>query len=248
MKWKQNIKKIKAVFFDLDGTLCDSDTAWSIAQRETFQLLCKHHPHVSEEAITEAWRTVHQRLFHQLNTGKCAMAEVRDSRFQCLFEELGLPIDKIMEELNDFFCSRYLTSLYLYEDVAVLEELHAYHVGIVTNGAHDEHTDSQLSKVRHLGLSDRIQSLTISGEIGVRKPNLEIFKVACERADVLPEAAMFVGDTIQNDIVGANRAGMTSVFINRKSDEPIPKTADEQPDDTISNLYDVLSCLKNRQD
>ena len=234
---------IKAVFFDLDGTLCDSDTAWDIAQRDMFQLFHKQYPSVSEAALTEAWKAVHQELFKQLNAGKCSMADVRDSRFQCLFKELDLPIDKIMEELSDFFCSRYLTNLRLYDDVTVLEELHAYHVGIITNGAHDEHTDSQLSKVRHLGLSERIQSLTISGEIGIRKPNLEIFKVACERAGVSPKQAMLVGDTVESDIVGANRAGMTSVFIDRKSDVLVPKTADEQPDDSVSNLYDVLSCL-----
>ena len=237
---------IKAVFFDLDGTLCDSDTAWSIAQSETFQRLGKHYPHVSGKAITEAWGTVHQRLFQRLDAGKCAMAEVRDSRFPCLFEELGLPIDKIMEELSDFFCARYLTSLYLYDDATVLEELHTYHVGIITNGAHDEHTDSQLSKVRYLGLSERIQSLTISGEIGVRKPRVEIFKVACERANVLPKEAVYVGDTIQNDIVGANHAGMTSVFINRKSEAPIPETTAEQPDYAVSSLHDILSCLRQK--
>lgn len=234
---------IKAVFFDLDGTLCDSDTAWNIAQSETFQRLRKHYPHVSRETITEAWTTIHQELFQQLNAGKCSMAEVRDRRFGCLFKELSLPIDSAMEELSDFFCSRYLTSLYLYDDATVLEELHAYHVGIITNGAHDAHTDSQLSKVRHLGLSERIQSLTISGEIGIRKPNLEIFKVACERADVLPKEAVYVGDTIQNDIVGANRAGMKSIFINRKLEVLVSKTADEQPDYTISNLHDIFSYL-----
>ena len=237
---------IKAVFFDLDGTLCDSDTAWSIAVRETFQLLCKQKPSISEEAIAKAWTTVHQKLFQQLGAGKLSMAEVRDSRFPCLFKELDLPTGEIIEELSDFFCSRYLTSLHLYEDVAVLEELHAYHVGIITNGAHDAHTDSQLSKVQHLGLSERIQSLTISGEIGVRKPNVEIFKVACERADVLPKEAVYVGDTIQNDIVGANWVGMTSVFINRKSDVLTPETADEQPDYAISNLHDVWSCLRHK--
>ena len=237
---------IKAVFFDLDGTLCDSDTAWSVAQRETFQLLREQYPNVSEETLTEAWETVHQRLFQQLDAGRCSMADVRDARFQCLFQELGLPIDKVMEGLSGFFCSRYLTSLRLYDDVTVLEELHAYHVGIITNGAHDEHTDSQLSKVRHLGLSERIQSLTISGEIGVRKPKVEIFQVACERAGVSPKETLFVGDTIENDIVGANRAGMTSVFINRESDLLTPKTADEQPDYSISNLHDVLSCLNHK--
>ena len=234
---------IKAVFFDLDGTLCDSDTAWGIAQKETFQLLCEQYPDVSEEALTEAWRTVHQELFKQLDAGKCSMADVRDARFQCLFQELGLPIDKVMEGLSGFFCSRYITSLRLYDDVTVLEKLHAYHIGLITNGAHDEHTDSQLSKVRHLGLSERIQSLTISGEIGARKPRVEIFQVACERAGVLPQEAMLIGDSIENDIVGANRAGMTSVFIDRKSDVLTPKTADEQPDHSISNLHDVSSCL-----
>ena len=238
---------INAVFFDLDGTLCDSDTAWRIAVKETFQRLCEHAPNVSEKAVTEAWTTVHQKLFQQLNAGKRSMAEVRDSRFQCLFKELDLPTDRVMEELSDFFCLLYLTRLHLYGDVTVLGKLHAYHVGIITNGADDEHTDSQLSKVRHLGLRERIQSLTISGEIGVRKPNLEIFKVACERADVLPEEAIFVGDSVQNDIVGANRAGITSVLINRKSDVLTPKTVDEQPDYTISNLYDVLSCLEHKQ-
>ena len=234
---------IKAVFFDLDGTLCDSDTAWRLAQRETFQLFREQYPDVLEETLTEAWRTVHQELFQQLNAGKCSMADVRDVRFQCLFQKLGLPIDKVMEGLSGFFCSRYLTSLRLYDDVTVLEELHAYHVGIITNGAHDEHADSQLSKVRHLGLSERIRSLTISGEIGVRKPKVEIFQVACERAGVSPKEAMLVGDTIENDIVGANRAGMTSVFIDRESHVLTPKTADEQPDHSISNLHDVLSCL-----
>ena len=234
---------IKAIFFDLDGTLCDSDTAWDIAEKETFQLFRDHYPNVSEGALTNAWETVHQELFKQLSAGKCSMAEVRDSRFQCLFKALDLPIDKIMEELSDFFCSRYLTGLCLHEDVTVLEELQAYHVGIITNGAHDEHTDSQLSKVRHLGLSERIQSLTISGEIGVRKPKVEIFQVACERADVSPKAALYVGDTIANDIVGANRAGMTSVFIDRKSEAPTPKTSEERPDYSVSSLHDVLSCL-----
>ena len=239
---------IKAVFFDLDNTLCDSDTAWHLATGETFQLLRKHEPDVSEAVITKVWRTVHQELFEQLNAGKGSMAGLRDSRFQCLFKELGLPQGTITEELNDFLSSRYLTSLRLYDDVTVLEELHEYHVGIVTNGAHDNHTDSQFSKVQRLGLSKRIQSLTISDEVGVRKPNIKVFTIACERAGVLPKEVLFVGDSIENDIVGANRAGMTSVFINRKSDKLIPERGDERPDYVVSNLHEVLSCLGHKAD
>ena len=101
--------------------------------------------------------------------------------------------------------------------------------------------------VRYLGLSERIQSLTISDDVGVRKPHIKIFDVACERADVLPKEAMFVGDSIENDIVGANCAGMTSVLIDRKSDTLIPEIVDGRPDYLVSNLYDVLSYLGHKQ-
>lgn len=220
---------IKAVFFDLDDTLCNSDAAWDIAIKETFQLLRKHEPDVLEAAIIKAWRAVHQKLFQQLDAGNGSMAELRDERFHRLFQELSLPIGKIVEDLS------------------VIEALHAYHVGIVTNGACDDYTDSQFSKVQHLGLNKRIKSLTISDEVGVRKPHIKVFQVACERAGVLPKDAMFVGNSIQNDIVGANRAGMKIVFIDRKSEVLIPKTADEQPDYAVTNLPDILPCLACQQ-
>ncbi len=237
---------IKAIFFDLDGTLCDSDTAWNLAVRETFQHLHKKVMNIAEDALLKAWHNVHETLFQRLDAGKCTMAEVRDSRFHCLFNELKLPSSELAEELNDFLSIRYITNLKLYKDVTVLKELPTFHVGIITNGAHDEHTDSQLSKVNQLGLKDRIQSLTISDEIGVRKPHSKIFKVACERAGVLLREAIMVGDSIENDIVGANRVNMTSIHIQRNSDGLLPNIPDGQPDYSFSNLNDILRYLTIR--
>ena len=231
---------IKAIFFDLDNTLCNSDAAWCIAQRETFQRFHRlGFSNISEEAWTGAWTTVYKKLLQQVHAGKLTTAEARDSRFHYLFRELGVPIDKIVEELNDLLSLRYLTSLRLYDDVSILGKLHAYHVGIITNGAHDEHPDSQLSKVRHLDLGERIQSLTISDKVGVRKPNIKIFKSACERAGVSFQKSVFVGDSVETDIVGANRAGITSVLIDRKIDALSPKRADQYPDYSVSNLQDI---------
>lgn len=237
---------IKAIFFDLDGTLCDSDSAWDLAVRDTFQLFHKKVRNVSDDDLVKTWNTVHETLFQRLDAGKCSMAEVRDSRFRCLFNELKLPSSKLAQELNDFLSLRYISNLKLYDDVSVLEELPTFHVGIITNGAHDEHTDSQLSKVKHLGLNDNIQSLTISDEIDFRKPHSKIFKVACERTGILPREAIMVGDSIENDIVGANRVNMTSIHINRNSNISLPYRQDEQPDYSISNLFDILLYLTIR--
>lgn len=237
---------IKAIFFDLDGTLCDSDTAWDLAVSDTFQLFHKKVENVSDDALINAWDTVHETLFQRLDAGLCSMAEVRDSRFHCLFNKLKLPLSELAEELNDFLSLRYISNLRLFDDVPVLKELSTFHVGIITNGAHDEHTDSQLTKVKHLGLNEHIQSLTISGEIGVRKPHSKIFKVACERVGVLLREAVMVGDSIENDIVGANRVNMTSIHVNRCLNTSIPDILDGQPDYSISNLYDILCYLTIR--
>ncbi len=59
-------------------------------------------------------------------------------------------------------------------------------------------------------------------------------------ASILPKEAMFVGDTIENDIVGANGVGITSVLID-------PKSRTDNQIYPISNLYAVLSCLENKQ-
>ena len=234
---------IKAIFFDLDGTLCDSDTAWDLAVRETFQLFHKKVTDVTEDALVKAWHNIHETLFERLDAGKCTMAAVRDSRFHCLFNELNLPSSELPDELNDFLCTRYISNLRLYDDAAVLDEIPTIHVGIITNGAHDEHTDSQLSKVNRLGLRKHIQSLTISDEIGLRKPHSQIFKMACEKAGVLPREAIMVGDSIDNDIAGANHVNMTTIHINRNSDVSLPNIPNAQPDYSISNLYDILPYL-----
>ena len=235
---------IKAIFLELDGTLCNTHTALWTAQSETFQVLRKWYPKVAEETFIEAWMTINEKLDARLKDEKCSMAEVRDSRFEYLFRELKLPIDKVMEELNDFFFLRFREHLGLYQDVTVLEKLQAYHVGIVTNGAHDDHIDSQITKVRYLGLTDYIQSLTISDEVGVRKPDIKIFQIACERAGVSPEEAVFVGDSIEKDILGANRAGMVTMFIDRRFDLYSVRIGDRRPDYLTSDLNDILSCAK----
>ena len=80
---------IKAIFFDLDGTLCDSDTAWGIAQREIFQLLREHYPNVSEGALTNAWQTVHQELFKQLSAGKMLYGGSEGLAFPVFIQSIG---------------------------------------------------------------------------------------------------------------------------------------------------------------
>jgi len=68
---------------------------------------------------------------------------------------------------------------------------------------------------RHLereGLLEFLPIRVYSCDVGYRKPSRRIFRAALERADLKPDEAMFVGDSLRADIKGANRMGLVSVL------------------------------------
>ena len=66
-----------------------------------------------------------------------------------------------------------------------------------------------------LGLAPRLDGVITSASVGSRKPSREIFARALELAGARPERAMHVGDTVEEDVVGARSAGITPVLLRR---------------------------------
>jgi FMN phosphatase YigB (HAD superfamily) len=66
-----------------------------------------------------------------------------------------------------------------------------------------------------LGVGDLVDFAIISGEFGVAKPDPAIFRAALDRAEVEPEDAIFVGDSVEFDMAGARAAGIPPVWLNR---------------------------------
>jgi putative hydrolase of the HAD superfamily len=77
-----------------------------------------------------------------------------------------------------------------------------------------------------LGIYDRaptdlFDATVISGEVGLHKPQPEIYRIACERLGVEPGAAVFVDDLREN-CAGAEEIGMTAV-LHRDSAQTIAR-------------------------
>jgi len=66
-----------------------------------------------------------------------------------------------------------------------------------------------------LGLSAWLQVMITSQEVGFNKPHPEIFQAALKQAGVKPAEAIYVGDQYQIDVVGANKAGMRGILLDR---------------------------------
>ena len=235
----------RAVFFDLDDTLCDARPAFEAGLAAALAILNERHPNLSDAAMREAWREVHRPLFASLSKKSLSMAEVRDRRFPDLLRRLGIPDDALAAELDIELGRVQLGRLRLFEDAGIVEvfRFRGLHVGIVTNGADDAHPDSQRTKAQALGLTDRVDALWISDATRRRKPDPQAFIPALTRAECRPEEALFVGDSPENDVAGANRAGIASVLLTRQGGIP-GLAGDHVPTYAIRSLNELLSLVR----
>lgn len=236
---------LRAVYFDLDDTLADAAPAWQSSLAAAFARLRQRHPHLSEATVRAAWQAVLAELIPPLEGGQLTMAQVRDARFARLLAALGVPDPAFARTLDLCLGERFLADVRLVPGAdAVLTALRPrYHLGIITNGADDAHPDSQRTKAAHLGLLERVASFLASDTAGARKPDPRIFRLALARDGIPPSAAVYVGDAIANDVVGANRAGMLSVLLWRAPQPPPPLAGEERPRATLTALADLPALL-----
>jgi putative hydrolase of the HAD superfamily len=81
-------------------------------------------------------------------------------------------------------------------------------------------TDEILGRIKDLGLAGYFESITYSQEAGANKPDPAPFRLALRRADCAPGDAIHVGNTYEEDIVGARGAGITPVLVDRDDARP----------------------------
>ncbi len=238
-------KPIRGVFFDLDDTLCRAQEAWRKAEQETMDMFLLPRSELTELDTRRVWENVHRDLFEQLDAGTINMAEARDVRFRRTLEKLGIDDLTLADELNAYLSERRQHHMRRCEGaIEVLNELcNVYHVGIITDGAADYHSDSQYATAKRLDLLSRVDSFTVSDAVGFRKPDIRIFRGALDPQGIRPEEAVFVGDSLSKDIVGANRTGMTSILIADSSETVEPDFSDERPDRIIRHLFELTEIL-----
>jgi HAD superfamily hydrolase (TIGR01509 family) len=92
----------------------------------------------------------------------------------------------------------------------ILRALKIGKVGLISNFTYAPVIYNSLKKVR---INEFFNSIIVSDEIGFRKPSLEIFQTALKRLQVQPEEAIYVGDSPNEDIWGANQAGLKTIFV-----------------------------------
>ena len=165
------------------------------------------------------WQDITRRIYDRLPP----LAAIRfDDWFQSLYRRFGEP-----------------SAWKFYDDVvSVLGDLRArgLKIGVVSNW------DSRLQTISDgLGLTPLVDFIVISAQVGVRKPDPGIFRLALEKAGVRPEEAIHVGDLPEEDAEGARRAGVRPVLIDRKKRITPESVAGDIP--RVTSLAELIPLL-----
>jgi len=107
-----------------------------------------------------------------------------------------------------------------------------YSLAAVTNGG----PGMQGRKLAAVGLEDRFETVVHAGYETAAKPAAEPFQVALESLGVAPGRSVYVGNSLEADVAGANRAGVRSVWFDRDgAADPEP-----EPHGRVSSLHALV--------
>ena len=206
-------RRIRAVLFDLDGTLY-----WQAALRlcMAFELLTL--PLAGPFAARRRWRalTAYRRAQEHLRTGGAAAVPTRAQTAAAALEA-GLPLADVEALVAEWMHRRPLKYLPLVRSRGVLQVLEILGRAGVPAGVLSDYPAED--KLRALGLADRFAPVLCAGSEGINalKPNPRGFLRACAIWKLVPGEVLMVGDRPDVDAAGAHAAGMPCVIIGRRS-------------------------------
>lgn len=229
---------IKAVVFDVDDTLYDLSTPFKEACRTVFP----EDTGLDLEGAFLASRRYSDSVYASSLSGKISMEEMYIYRFENAFRDYGKKIDAQTALFFQAVYEQKQQEIKMTEAMKkLLENLSGkMKLGIVTNGP----TQHQWDKVNALGVEQWIpkEHILISGEIGIAKPDTGIFAAELGRLDLQKEDVCYVGDSFENDIVGAKGAGWKAVWYNHRGHEA---TGDVMPDYIVRTEKELIVLLEN---
>jgi len=128
--------------------------------------------------------------------------------------------------------------------LSVLRDLNemGMRLGMISNTGTTPGTMFRVFLEQH-GLLGYFDTLTFSDEVRLAKPSTEIFLMTLRAMGVSPAETVHVGDHVTNDVVGAKRAGLKTVWITGFYEREDPSDPESEPDATVAGLGQVVSAI-----
>ena len=236
---------IRAVFLDMDHTLCDTERADQLAVRDFQEQLARLLDPDAAAAVSRKYlRVIYGEYRHRDDWRKLA-GETEIAFRARLLEKTAAEIVGDSGALADpgafaqLFMDLRIRHFAFFPGVTeMLRELRCrYTLVVVSNGP----LFSQQPKVARVEMDRHVDHVILGGALPHEKPHPAIFELACHMARCAPGEAVHVGDSLESDVKGAGNAGITSVWLNSGEQirHPLPT-----PDHIIRHICELADILK----
>jgi HAD superfamily hydrolase (TIGR01509 family) len=225
---------LQAILFDVDDTLFDRRGA----QLMVLEILLREHGDafagIDKRTIIEAFLESDRVTTWEYYGETYSIEGIRLRRQQVFLDLLGLG-ETHAQALSEVYVAWYPRCDAPVDGAkAVVETLAArFPLGVISNGL----PDVQYTKLETLALRHLFKCIVLSEELGIRKPDPAIFWRAAELLNIAPGDCLYIGDSYDNDVVGARQSGMHACWFNPDGEAaPGP----EKPDLEIRALEEIL--------
>lgn len=99
-------------------------------------------------------------------------------------------------------------------------------------------------ELEKLDLADKFDGIMLSSEIGFKKPSKKFFDIAFEKFGLSPKECVYIGNDLRDDVEGARRAGMRSIYIPTAQSGRYPEKI--EPDVRVKNHKELIKLLSAR--
>ncbi|MGU8014617.1 HAD family hydrolase [Streptococcus suis] len=230
---------MKALIFDVDDTLYD--------QIQPFERALERYIEVAREQIEPlylSFRRYADEVFEATATGKMSLKDSHIYRMKHALADFGYQVSDAtalaIQIDYDYFQGQIELSP-VFPEIFSWCQAQGIAMGIITNGPYRH----QLRKIRTMGLVNwfELEHVLISGQVGITKPNPAIFQLMEERLGMSGEDICYLGDSFENDVVGAKAANWKVIWFNhRKRVEPV---APYQADKVVTDWDELVEVIQS---
>ena len=196
--------------FDVDDTLYEQIVPFENAYKSLFDI------DIDMEQFYLLSRYYSDEKFEASRNGDMTMDEYHIYRIQEAAKDLGVFLtDEQALNMQKEYKKNQQKLQISNITISILELAKENNVklGIITNGP----SEHQWSKVKALGVERWIdkENIIVSGDYSINKPDIRIFEIIQEKLKLPNDSLYYIGDSLENDIVGATNAGWKVIWINR---------------------------------
>ncbi len=228
------MQKATVITFDADGTLWDFRLVMRRALSYVLVALREAVPVADAHALTvDDMVGIRDEVAEDVQGQGVRLEEIRRLSFERALQRLGTHSETLTSHLTNVYFSHRFTNAGLYSDTrSALDALRGhYRLGLISNGNSDP--------IRY-GLAEHFEFTVNADDCGVAKPDAAFYQVVLERAGVPAGEVIHVGDSLVNDVQGAQSVGIHTVWLNRHG-EVLPPAF--HPGSVITDLTDLPPLL-----